>query len=493
MIDGAMREIVDFVAALEGDAVDVIETHISVVILGKDRACKIKRSVRFPYLDFSTPARRLEMCEREVALNRLYAPRLYLGVHRIVRDARGALALDADGELVDAFVVMRRFPDAALFDAMARNGQLSRDMIDRLARRIAQFHEAAEPDFTRGGVAAMGDSLDRAIAALRICGLTTADETEALADRLRDALAAGATLLERRRRQGAVRLCHGDLTLQNICLFEGVPTPFDCLEFSQDIATIDVLYDLAFLLMDLWRAGARDLANVAFNRYLDVRDESDGLPLLPFFIAFRATIRAHVEASQDHRAMARDYFDLAAGLLAPYSPCIIAIGGLSGAGKSTLSAALAPCIGAPPGARILNSDRIRKEMFGVAATERLPAEAYAPAVSGKVYRTLFDSAAALAARGWPVIVDAVFDRIQDRAEIAQLASRAQSPFLGLWLDADLSRREARVVRRVDDPSDATVSILREQMKKDTGEITWRRLPADADVDTLVGKVAALRS
>jgi len=492
MIDGAMREIVDFVAALEGGAVDVVETHISVVILGRDRACKIKRAVRFPYLDFSTPGRRLEMCEREVALNRLYAPGLYLGVHRIVRDAYGALALDADGELVDSFVVMRRFPDAALFDVMARNGQLSRAMIERLARRIAQFHETAEPDFVRGGVAAMGDSLDRAIAALRICGLTTADETAALAHRLREALAAGATLLERRRTQGAVRLCHGDLTLRNICLFEGVPTPFDCLEFSQDIATIDVLYDLAFLLMDLWRAGAHDLANVAFNRYLDARDESDGLPLLPFFLAFRATIRAHVEASQDHQAIARDYFDLAMRLLSPSSPCVIAIGGLSGAGKSTLAAALAPRIGGPPGARTLNSDRLRKAMFGVAATERLPEEAYAPAVSRKVYQTLFASAAALAARGWPVIVDAVFDRLQDRAEIEQLASHAQTPFLGLWLDADLSRREARVVRRVDDPSDATVAILREQIKKDTGEISWRRPPADADIDTLVAQVAALR-
>ncbi len=491
MIDGAMREIVDFVAALDDGPVDIVETHISVVVLGRDCARKIKRAVRFPYLDFSTPALRLEMCEREVALNRLYAPGLYLGVRRIARDAHGALILDGDGELVDAIVVMRRFPDAALFDAMACERRLSREMIERLARRIAQFHEAANPNFARGGVAAMADSLERAIAALRICGLTSADETEALAYRLREALAAGASLLEQRRTRGAVRLCHGDLTLRNICLFEGDPTPFDCLEFSDDIATIDVLYDLAFLLMDLWRAGARDLANVAFNRYLDARDESDGLPLLPFFLAFRATIRAHVEASQDHRNLARDYFDLAARLFAPHAPCIIAIGGLSGAGKSTLAAALAPRIGAPPGARILNSDRIRKEMFGVAAIARLPAAAYAPAVSEKVYRALVDSAAALAARGWPVIVDAVFDRVQDRAEIAQAAQRAQTPFFGLWLDADLSCREARVARRVDDPSDATIAILREQMKKGAGPITWRRLSADTDVDALVAQVPAL--
>lgn len=491
MSDSATQELVDFIAALDGGPIDIIETHISRVLLGCARAYKIKRAVCFPYLDFSTPQQRLDMCLRELALNRLYAPALYLDVWRVVRNAEGALMRDGDGELVDAVVVMRRFPDDALFDVMARDNRLSRDLVERLSRRIARFHESASPNFKRGGVAAMADSLDKAIAALRDCGLADAVETEALVSRLRAALAAGAALLDRRRAQGAVRLCHGDLTLRNICLFEGAPTPFDCLEFSEDIATIDVLYDLAFLVMDLWRARAPDLANVAFNRYFDVRDESDGLPLMPFFLSFRATIRAHVEASQNHRDMARDYFDLATRLLASPSPCVIAIGGLSGSGKSSLAAALAPRIGVAPGARQLSSDRIRKALFGVAPTTQLPSDAYASAVSERVYRDLFASAAAIAAQGWPVIVDAVFDRMQDRAEIAAAARRAQAPFLGIWLDADLSCREARVARRVNDPSDATIDVLREQMKKDTGEIAWRRLSADTDIDDLVTRVAAL--
>jgi aminoglycoside phosphotransferase family enzyme/predicted kinase len=491
MSDSAPQEIVDFIVALDGGPIGIIETHISWVLLGRARAYKIKRAVCFPYLDFSTPQRRLDMCLREFALNRVYASALYLDVWRLVRNAKGEIAHGGDGELVDAVVVMRRFPDDALFDVMAREGQLSRELIEALSCRIAQFHASAGPDFARGGVAAMGDSLDKAILALQDCGLAGVDETAALSAGLRGALAADASLLDRRRTQGAVRLCHGDLTLRNICLLDGAPTPFDCLEFSDDIATIDVLYDLAFLLMDLWRAQAPDLANVAFNRYLDMRDESDGLPLLPFFLAFRATIRAHVEASQNHRVIAREYFDLAIRLLAPAAPSVIAIGGLSGSGKSSLAAALAPRIGGAPGARILSSDRVRKALFGVAATARLPAEAYAPAISEKVYRALFAAASAIIACGWPVIVDAVFDRPQDRTEIANVALRAATPFLGVWLEADLACREARVAARINDPSDATIDVLREQMKKDAGEILWRRLPADADINDLAARVAAL--
>jgi aminoglycoside phosphotransferase family enzyme/predicted kinase len=490
MSDSAPQEIVDFIVALDGGTIKIIETHISWVLLGRARAYKIKRAVRFPYLDFSTPQRRLDMCLREFALNRLYASALYLDVWRLVRNTKGEITYGSDGELVDAVVVMRRFPDDALFDVMVREGRLSRELVEELARRIAQFHANAGADFTRGGVPAMTDSLDKAILALQACGLADADETAALAAGLRGALAAGASLLDRRRAQGAVRLCHGDLTLRNICLFEDAPTPFDCLEFSDDIATIDVLYDLAFLLMDFWRARAPDLANVAFNRYLDMRDESDGLPLLPFFLAFRATIRAHVETSQNHRDTGRDYFDLATRLLTTSAPCVIAIGGLSGSGKSSLAAALAPRIGGAPGARILSSDRVRKALFGVASTARLPAAAYTSAISEKVYRTLFASASAIVARGWPVIVDAVFDRPQDRAEIANLALRAPAPFLGVWLEADLASREARVAARINDPSDATVDVLREQMKKDVGEIAWRRLSADADIDDIAARVAA---
>ena len=187
---------------------------------------------------------------------------------------------------------------------------------------------------------------------------------------------------------------HGDLTLRNICLFEGEPTPFDCIEFSDALARIDTLYDLAFLLMDLWRLGLKKLANVALNRYLDARDEADGLPLLPFFMALRATIRAHVAVSQEKMDEAREDFALAQELAREAPPLAVAVGGFSGSGKSSVAAALAPLVGAAPGARTLNSDRLRKAFFGAEPTARLPPQAYDSAVSVKVYAQMIGGGAA---------------------------------------------------------------------------------------------------
>jgi len=485
---GAQQEIVDFLVMQDGGPCEIVTTHISIVVLGAARAYKIKRPVRFPYLDFSTPDLRFEMCRREMSLNRLYAPDLYLGVHRLTRESDARLVFDGAGPLVDSVVVMRRFANDMLFDRMACEDRLTREMIEGLAHRIARFHDLASPDFTRGGVMALRDSLDRAIEALRQTGLAPTPEVAAFETRLGNALAAHAETIELRRRTGAVRLCHGDLTLRNICLYEGAPTPFDCLEFSDDIATIDVLYDLAFLLMDLCRAGAVDYANIAFNRYLDARDETNGLRLLPFFQSFRATIRAHVEASQGHRAIAQGYLTLAHSLLADPRPALFAIGGLSGSGKSSVAAALAPRLGVAPGGRILNSDRIRKQMFNVPPTARLPAEAYASEVSEKVYRQLFDTAQRTLAQGWPVIVDAVFDRLADRETIETLARQLDVPFKGVWLDVDFDRRAARVERRVNDVSDATRDVLALQIEKDTGAIGWRRIDATQDASTLAAHV-----
>ncbi len=485
---GAQDAVVRFLASLDGGAERIATTHISVVALCRTRAFKLKKAVRFSYLDFSTPGRRLEMCEREAALNMRFAPELYLGAHRVTREADGSLALDGAGEAIDAVVVMRRFADDDLLEQIAKDGRLTRDMVESLARRIAKTHDEALPDEARGGAAAMRRTLDDTAQSLRHAGAASAEEIDALVARLGDALDAQSALLDRRKAQGKVRRCHGDLTLRNICLFDGAPTLFDCLEFDDEMATIDVLYDIGFLLMDFWRAGWPAFANLAFNRYLDARDETDGLPLLPFFMSLRAAIRAHVEASQGNAERARLYFGLAMTLLAPAKGAVIAIGGLSGSGKSSVAAALAPLIGCAPGARVVNSDRIRKRLFGVPPTARLPQEAYASEVSAKVYGEIFDSAARTAALGWPVIVDAVFDRPEDREAIRTAAERAHAPFLGVWLDLDLARRAARVDARVNDVSDATRDVLEAQMEKATGAIEWRKVDASKDSGTVAAEI-----
>jgi hypothetical protein len=490
----AQDETLRFLASLDGGG-EIVSTHISRVVLGRTRAFKLKRAVAFPYLDFSTPLKRLAMCEREVALNRRTAPRLYLSARRITREAGGGLALDGAGKLVDAIVEMRRFTDGALLDSFAATGALSAHIVEQLARKIAVFHDEAAVIRDGGGSEAMRHVLRLCDQSLRDFPPAPASDIAAHGARLAAMLRQHGPLLDARHAQGKTRHCHGDLTLRNICVIDGAPTPFDCIEFSDELASIDVLYDLAFLLMDLHRVGESGLANVALNRYLDWRDESDGLTLLPFFMSLRATIRAHIGAAQNKLEEARSYFDLARELakdgaprLIAGAPCLIAIGGFSGSGKSSVAAALAPLIGAAPGARTLGSDRLRKKLHGAEPTRRLPQEAYASEVSARVYAAMINEAGRVARAGWPVVVDAVFDRPDSRAEIERIAQQAGAPFRGFWLDVDLAARIARVETRQGDPSDATPRVLLAQMKGETGAIGWRRIDAARGLDAIVAEI-----
>jgi predicted kinase len=181
---------------------------------------------------------------------------------------------------------------------------------------------------------------------------------------------------------------------------------------------------------------------------------------------------------------------LSRALLAAPAPLVVAVGGFSGAGKSSVAAALAPRLAPAPGARVFNSDRLRKQLFGVDATARLPPHAYESAVSAHVYAALFAASARIAAIGWPVVVDAVFDRPEDRAAIETAATAAGARFFGVWLDVDLEDRLARVKKRRGDVSDATAEVLRMQMRKATGAIDWRRIDARRDVDSVAQEIAA---
>ncbi|MCB1494045.1 MAG: AAA family ATPase, partial [Rhodobiaceae bacterium] len=301
----------------------------------------------------------------------------------------------------------------------------------------------------------------------------------------REALAKLADRLEERAARGCIRRCHGDLHLRNICLFRDRPRLFDCIEFNDRIATVDRLYDLAFLLMDLWHGGYRAEANFITNRYLDkTGDDEDGFILLPFMMAVRAAVRAHVTATQameepDERErladLAATYFDLARDLLRDGPAFFIAMGGFSGSGKTSIAEALAAHVGRPPGARIFESDRVRKGLFRVSAETRLGSEAYLPEVSRAVYARLTENARRVAADGGTVIADAVFDRIEGRVRIEAAAVEAGLPFCGVWLDTAPDILRARVRNRKGGPSDATVAVLEDQLKRDIGPLDWRRV------------------
>jgi predicted kinase len=276
-------------------------------------------------------------------------------------------------------------------------------------------------------------------------------------------------------------------------LLDGAPVLFDCLEFDEGLATIDTFYDLAFLLMDLLHRDLGGLAQRLLSGYLDATCDDAGTALLPLFLSCRAAIRAKVEGfaaqseageAKEEIAAARAYLDLAQRFLAPEPARLIAIGGVSGTGKSTLARALAPGLGAAPGAVTLRSDVIRKKLFGAAPTERLGPEAYREGVSAKVYDRMISRARTLLGAGHSVIVDAVYLEDRDRAHIEQAAIDTGVPFAGLWLTAPAETLLVRVRGRKEDASDATAAVVQSQLEVDPGPLDWSKVDAGADPDTV---------
>jgi len=485
-------------------AVDTAETHISIVFLAGEHAYKLKRAVTFPYLDFSTPELRHAACEAELALNRRTAPHLYVEVPAISRRPDGSIAWGNEGTPLDCVVIMRRFDQAKLFDRLARAGELSAPLMRELAAHIAEFHRDAEPRPDHGGAAVMREITTTNLRILRDRHAAGFDDAQiaALEARIGEQLACVGPLLDARRARGKVRRCHGDLHLRNICLYDGKPLIFDCIEFSEPIASIDVLYDLAFLSMDLSHYGEGPFANLLLNRYLDLTGEDDGLAAMPVFMALRAVIRAHVTASAaEHMpggeraaafADARRYAEAAAAMLQPRAAGLVAIGGLSGSGKSSLGARLAPELGIAPGARVLRSDVLRKRRFRLMPEERLPPEAYRPEVTAEVYHELGERAAAALKAGYAAVIDAVTLRAEERRAFAEVAAKAGVPFTGLWLDASPETMRARIGTRQADASDASPEVLDQQLQADPGPLDWIRIDASGDPEeTLVQARRAL--
>jgi aminoglycoside phosphotransferase family enzyme/predicted kinase len=460
-----------------------------VVFLAGERAYKLKRAVRFPYMDYSTLERRRAMCEAELALNRRTAAMLYEAVVPVTR-ADGGFHIGGEGEVVEWLVVMRRFDQAGLFDRLADRAALTPALMQVLAAEIAAFHAKAEQRAGYGGSAGIAWVVDG-----NRDGFADADfaaAAHAAAERFdagcRAALAREAALLDARKAEGFVRRCHGDLHLRNICLIEGRPVLFDAIEFNDRVACIDTLYDFAFLLMDLERRGLRALANIAFNTYLEQSGDRRGLAALPLFLACRAGVkaqtaaagaRAQIDPAKRAALMAEAEACLALGetFLAPPPARFVAIGGLSGTGKSTVARHVAPLLGAAPGAVVLRSDVLRKQLAGIAATTRLAPEAYTKEAARQVYDALFAAARDVAASGQAVIVDAVFARPDERAAIAAAARDAGVAFTGLWLEAPAEVLERRIADRRGDASDATVAVLRRQLAYDLGPMTWHRVDA----------------
>lgn len=470
-------EVADF---LRGRSRSAIETSCARVFLNGPEALKVKRRVDLGFLDFTTLERRRWAIERELAFNRATAPDIYRRVRRITREADGRLAIDGAGEAVDYALEMRRFDETAVLSE--RPETVDGELAEALGRLIARTHAQAPVRPDAGGLAALKYPIDSNAEVLgAVADGLGRGEVADLVERTYAALQAVGPLLEARKAQGFGRRCHADLHLGNILLEDGRPVLFDCIEFNDALSDIDVQYDIAFLLMDLTFRGRAEAGARALAAWLDESARSfgpavhDGLAALPLMLSVRAAVRAHVAVHSGQVERGRAYLAAALAHLSPPPPRLVAVGGLSGAGKSTFARAVAPAVGAAPGAVVLRTDEVRKRLAGVDPLQRLPQTAYAPALYAAVYEAVFDAAARMLKAGWSVVLDASFldEPLRRRAEA--LAESNAVPFEGVWLQAPTEVLQARVRGRAADASDATVETIALQQRRDLGPIDWLRL------------------
>jgi aminoglycoside phosphotransferase family enzyme/gluconate kinase len=451
-----------------GRTVRRVETHISWVLLDGEHAWKIKKPVLFGFLNFTSLELRRRACEDELRLNRRLAPTLYLDVVPIY-GTPDAPCLGGGGEPIEYALRMRQFDSGALLSERLASGCVTGALIDRLAARLAAFHQAAAvaPAVTAHGSAPQ----IRAQTAQVLAGLGSHDATGELGKLWAWCDAQGrhlAATFDRRKRQGWVRECHGDLHLENIVALGDDITAFDCIEFDPDLRWIDVQCDIAFLTMDLTAHNRGDLAWRFLDRWLEVHGDYPGLAVLRYYGVYRALVRALVislRRSEGLEAAGTDYIAVARSIAEARDARLLITHGLSGSGKSYVAQRLLEFAGAIR----LRSDVERKRLFGLSALDvssaRAPQDIYARAATQRTYEALYTASAEVLDAGYPVIVDATFLHAHERDVFRNLARGKGVRFSILYCHADDATLRERVQarrRRADDPSEADLAVLERQ-------------------------------
>ncbi len=445
-----------FIAALLSPAaypepigkVELIQTDISLVFLTDRYAYKVKKPVRFDYLDFSTLEKRRYYCEREVWLNRRLCPEIYLGVAAITKDNDG-LHIGGRGEAVEYAVKMLRLPQERMMDVMLQKDQVTPDTVGRIARKLASFHRHAErsPEIDAfGNIETIMQNTGENFAETRKFVGRTIPAKEY--DKIRKYTAAfikdNAPLFEERIRGGCIRDGHGDLHARNICITDGICI-YDCIEFNDRFRYGDVASEAAFLAMDLDRYGRADLSRAFIRAYVDASGEKIPAGLLDFYKCYRACVRGKVESfelddplidtgeKERVTGLARGYFDLAASYTVP-GPWLFITVGLTGSGKSTLASALAARLGLA----VISSDTVRKGLARVPLTEHryesFGGGIYSPEYTRRTYGAILDGAQSILKEGGKVILDASFIRRDERIRAKRVAESTGARFLIIELE-----------------------------------------------------------
>lgn len=487
-------------AQANAETTSIITTHCAHIVLTHDRAYKIKRSVEYSYINMLSLQSREKLCKRELQLNKPSLPSIYREVVPVTKSVDGCLSLgnsgEVKGEIVEWVLVMNRFSQHRVLDTMAENGSLSIEIAKQVGNSIARYHKNSAARITRDGYERMNEivneladelsnqapGFDKALLDVFIKkGKAVVNEHE--------------TLLDQRASQGYIKRCHGDLHLRNLVLMGDGPHPFDALEFDERLATIDVLYDLAFVLMDMSHRGLNDQQNTLLNQYLAHCDPVDleGLALLPLFLFCRAGIKAMTTAQNvgtnqtTQNPEAIDYLHLALTYLDPKPTALIAIGGYSGSGKSTIAARIAIM----QNAILLSSDIERKAQLQVAETQPLPDSAYTAKSAQLNYQRLIEKAQIAMSANQTVVVDATFLASEQRRHIETLIETPGKPFIGIWLDVPTEILESRIRKRSSNASDATVEVLRKQLKDPVKDMNWHKINASDSLDATMERIAKL--
>ncbi|WP_431660552.1 bifunctional aminoglycoside phosphotransferase/ATP-binding protein [Pantanalinema rosaneae] len=454
--------------------IKLMQTHVSYVLLTGDFAYKVKKPVNFGFLDFSTLEKRHHFCNEELRLNQRGAAELYLAVLPIVQIG-DQFQLDGDGEAVEYVVKMQQFPQSALLTEVYDRSELTESLLEQLARELAEFHrQAAINDYIRsfGEVTQIRQAIDENYEQTqKYIGLAQTqaqfDETRQYTDRL---FAEQVELFNQRIQQNWIRECHGDVHLRNIALWQDRIYLFDCIEFNESFRFVDVMFDIAYIIMDLDVRDRQDLSNRFMNAYVEQMGDWEGLQVLPLYLSRQAYVRAKVTsfllddpsideaAKQEIAASAARYYRLAWDYTCPREGRLILMSGLSGSGKSTLARQLAAQLGGVH----LRSDAVRKHLAGVPLEAAGDANLYSAEMTQKTYDRLLQLGITLAKQGYPVILDAKYDRQALRQPAIEQAEASGLPLQIIHCTAPIEVLQDRLRQRQGDISDATVDVLLQQ-------------------------------
>jgi uncharacterized protein len=459
--------------------VQLIQTHISFVLLTGKFAYKLKKPVNFGFLDFSTLDRRQFFCNEELRLNRRLAPELYLEVLPIYQNLSD-YSFAKKGEIADYTVKMQQFDQSDLLINLFEADKLTEAQVIDIGKQLAKFHSTAE---TNAHISSFGSAeAVRQVAAenyqstSKYIGIaqtqTQYEQTVAYTEKF---FAENTQLFSDRQQQGKIKECHGDLHLKNICLYQGKVQIFDCIEFNEPFRNGDVVYDAAFLAMDLEFRGRPDLANLFLNTYIEQTGEYEALQLMPLYLSMRAYIRAKVtsfllddpgipaEVKESAKTEAAAYYRKAWQYTQPQKGSLIVMCGLSGSGKSTIARTLAQKLNAIQ----IRSDAVRKHLAGIELSDRGKPEIYSEEMTTKTYKAMLGYGVLLAKAGFTVILDAKFDRLNWRTEAFELAKGqfkvgAEIPLMLLHCLADTETLTQRLNDRAtnnSDIADATADLI----------------------------------